>query len=47
MSNIDDQIAEISRQIQSLSESTIQYGQGLISSTHKDQSERPKVVENK
>ncbi|CAG2228626.1 unnamed protein product [Mytilus edulis] len=47
MSNIDDQIAEISRQIQSLSESTIQHGQGLISSTPKDQGVRPKVVENK
>ncbi|CAC5403899.1 unnamed protein product [Mytilus coruscus] len=47
MSNIDDQIAEISGQIQSLSESTIQHGQGLISSTPKDQGVRPKVVENK
>ncbi|CAG2248643.1 unnamed protein product [Mytilus edulis] len=46
MSNIDDQIAEISRQIQSLSESTIQHGQSLIS-TPKDQGVRPKVVENK
>ncbi|CAG2248250.1 unnamed protein product [Mytilus edulis] len=43
MSNIDDQIAEISRQIQSLSESTIQHGQGFISS----QGVRPKVFENK
>ncbi|CAG2189961.1 unnamed protein product [Mytilus edulis] len=47
MSNIDDQIAEISRQIQSLSESTIQHGQGLISSTPKDQGVRPMVVEDK
>ncbi|CAC5392087.1 unnamed protein product [Mytilus coruscus] len=37
MSNIDDQIAEISRQIQSLSESTIQHGQGFISSTPRGQ----------
>ncbi|CAG2252737.1 unnamed protein product [Mytilus edulis] len=41
MSNIDDQIAEISRQIQSLSESTIQHGQSLIS-TPKDQPELTK-----
>ncbi|CAC5373973.1 unnamed protein product [Mytilus coruscus] len=47
MSNIDDQIAEISRQIQSLSESTIQHGQGFISSTPRDQGVRPKVVENR
>ncbi|VDI42286.1 Hypothetical predicted protein [Mytilus galloprovincialis] len=47
MSNIDDQIAEISRQIQSLSESTIQHGQGFISSTPRGQGVRPKVVENK
>ncbi|CAC5386676.1 unnamed protein product [Mytilus coruscus] len=47
MSNIDDQIAERSRQIQSLSESTIQHGQGFISSTPRDQGVRPKVVENK
>ncbi|CAC5426549.1 unnamed protein product [Mytilus coruscus] len=40
MSNIDDQIAEISRQIQSLSESTIQH-------TPRGQGVRPKVVENK
>ncbi|CAC5370310.1 unnamed protein product [Mytilus coruscus] len=40
MSNIDDQIAEISRQIQSLSESTIQHGP-------RDQGVRPKVVENR
>ncbi|CAC5369449.1 unnamed protein product [Mytilus coruscus] len=47
MSNIDDQIAEISRQIQSLSESTIQHGQSFISSTPRDQGVRPKVVENR
>ncbi|CAC5382568.1 unnamed protein product [Mytilus coruscus] len=47
MLNIDDQIAEISRQIQSLSESTIQHGQSFISSTPRDQGVRPKVVENK
>ncbi|CAG2195984.1 unnamed protein product [Mytilus edulis] len=47
MSNIDDQIAEISRQIQALSESTIQHGQSFISSTSKDQDVRPKVVESK
>ncbi|CAG2214404.1 unnamed protein product [Mytilus edulis] len=47
MSNIDDQIAEISRQIQSLSESTIQHGKGFISSTPKDQGVRPMVVEDK
>ncbi|CAG2223243.1 unnamed protein product [Mytilus edulis] len=47
MSNIDDQIAEISRQIQSLSESTIHNGQGFISSTPKDQGVRPMVVEDK
>ncbi|CAG2205411.1 unnamed protein product [Mytilus edulis] len=47
MSNIADQIAEISRQIQSLSESTIQHGQGFISSTPRGQGVRPKVVENK
>ncbi|XP_063431167.1 uncharacterized protein LOC134713784 [Mytilus trossulus] len=47
MSNIDDQIAEISRQIQYLSESTIQHGQGFISSTPKDQGVRAMVVENK
>ncbi|CAC5367966.1 unnamed protein product [Mytilus coruscus] len=40
-------IAEISRQIQSLSESTIQHGQGFISSTPRDQSVPQKVVENK
>ncbi|CAC5425633.1 unnamed protein product [Mytilus coruscus] len=47
MSNIDDQIAEISRQIQSLSESTIQHGQSFISSSPKDQGLRPMVVEDK
>ncbi|XP_063442509.1 uncharacterized protein LOC134722814 [Mytilus trossulus] len=47
MSNIDDQIAEISRQIQSLSESTIQHGQGFISSTPKEQGVRPMVVKDK
>ncbi|CAG2212114.1 unnamed protein product [Mytilus edulis] len=47
MSNIDDQIAELSRQIQSLSESTIQHGQGFISSTPRGQGVRPKVVESK
>ncbi|CAC5410999.1 unnamed protein product [Mytilus coruscus] len=47
MSNIDEQIAEISRQIQSLSESTIQHGQSFISSTPRDQGVRPKVVENR
>ncbi|CAC5370906.1 unnamed protein product [Mytilus coruscus] len=40
MSNIDDQIAEISRQIQSLSESTIQH-------RPRDQGVRPTVVENR
>ncbi|CAC5415144.1 unnamed protein product [Mytilus coruscus] len=40
MSNTDDQIAEISRQIQSLSESTIQHGP-------RDQGVRPKIVENR
>ncbi|CAG2207675.1 unnamed protein product [Mytilus edulis] len=46
MSNIDDQIAEISRQIQSLSESTIQHGQGLISSTPKDQGNEQELTKN-
>ncbi|CAC5366412.1 unnamed protein product [Mytilus coruscus] len=45
--NIDDQIAEISRQIQSLNETTIQHGQCFKSSTPRDQGIRPKIVENK
>ena len=47
MSNIDDQIAKISRHIQSFSENTIQHGQGFTSSTPRCQGVRPKVVENK
>ncbi|VDI80983.1 Hypothetical predicted protein [Mytilus galloprovincialis] len=47
MSNIDDQIAKISRHIQSFSENTIQHGQGFTSSTPRGQGVRPKVVENK
>ncbi|CAC5386927.1 unnamed protein product [Mytilus coruscus] len=47
MSNIDDEIAEISRQIQSLSESTMQHELGFISSTPKDQGVRTKVIANK
>ncbi|CAG2190935.1 unnamed protein product [Mytilus edulis] len=38
------QIAEIRRQIQSLLESTIQHGQGFISSTPRGQGVRPKVL---